>query len=96
MFPVWRERGNAGLSILEKHLAQNDFITDFGYSVADIAVFGYTHLANEGGFDLSEYPAVSQWIDRVGNQKGFLPVSELLDGKESTDNNCLKPGSKAA
>ena len=84
MFAQWRERGNAGLSILEKHLTQNDFITDFGYSVADVAVFGYTHLANEGGFDLSEYPAVSSWIERVGNQKGYLPVSKLLDGNNHT------------
>ena len=83
MFEQWRERGNAGLSFLEKHLAQNDFITDFGYSVADIAVFGYTHLANEGGFDLSEYPSVSNWIERVSNQKGFVPVYDLLDGKGS-------------
>ena len=87
MFEQWRERGNAGLGILEKHLVQNDFITDFGYSVADVAVFGYTHLANEGGFDLSEYPSVSNWIERVSNQKGFLPVYELLNGKES-DGNC--------
>ena len=83
MFEQWRERGNAGLGFLEKHLAQNDFITDFGYSVADIAVFGYTHLANEGGFDLSEYPSVSNWIERVSNQKGFVPVYDLLDGKGS-------------
>ena len=86
MFEQWRERGNAGLGILEKHLVQNDFITDFGYSVADIAVFGYTHLANEGGFDLSAYAAVSKWIERVSNQTGFLPVNELLDGKGSDDN----------
>ncbi len=91
MFPQWRERGNAGLSVLEKHLAQHDFITDFGYCVADIAVFGYTHLANEGGFDLSAYPAIGQWIERICNQKGFLSVGELLDGSECIDNNQTNP-----
>jgi len=96
MFPVWRERGNTGLRFLENHLAENDFITDFGYCVADIAVYGYTHLANEGGFDLSEYPAVSRWIERVCNQKRFLPIAELLDGRESGDTNHSEADSQAA
>jgi len=80
MFPQWRDGGNAGLHVLDKHLEKNDFITDYGYSVADIAVFGYTHLANEGGFDLGGYKAVSKWIERVENQNGYLPINELLDG----------------
>jgi len=83
MFPVWRERGYAALDVLESHLKENDFITNYGYSVADIAVFGYTHLAGEGGFDLAEYPAVSKWIGRVGSQAEFRPINELLDGKST-------------
>ena len=80
MFPVWRERGAAGLNILDGYLKQHDFVTDFGYSVADIAVFGYTHLADEGGFKLADYPHVSDWIERVKNQPGYRPINELLDG----------------
>jgi len=87
MFPVWRDQGNAGLQLLDAHLTSREFITDYGYCVADIAVFGYTHLAEEGGFDLAAYPAVSQWIERVQNQPGFLPVSELLDGVGERDAN---------
>lgn len=87
MFPLWHDRGNAGLEVLNDHLNQNDFITEHGYSVADVAVFGYTHLADEGGFDLSKYPAVNRWIERVGNQKLFLPVSELLDGVDLDNHN---------
>jgi len=87
MFPLWHERGNAGLSILNEYLKQNDFITEHGYSVADVAVFGYTHLADEGGFDLSEYSAVNRWIERVKNQRLFLPINELLDGNEFGDKN---------
>lgn len=80
MIPVWREKGNAGLSVLNDYMVGRDFITDYGYSVADIAVFGYTHLANEGGFDLAMYPAVSAWIERVAEQPGYRPIGELLDG----------------
>ena len=80
MIPQWRELGNQGLSVLDQHLTGREFLTDYGYCVADIAVYGYTHLAEEGGFDLSAYPAVSAWIERVQAQPGYLPVGELLDG----------------
>ena len=80
MIPLWRERGNQGLAILNNHLAKNDFITDYGYSVADIAVFGYTHLAEEGGFDLRQYPHVAAWISRVSATPGFVPIEQLLTG----------------
>lgn len=80
MIPVWREKGNAGLAVLDNYLGDRDFITDDGYSVADIAVFGYTHLADEGGFDLNTFAAVSAWIDRVKQQPGYRPINELLDG----------------
>jgi len=86
LFPQWRERGNTGLGILENHLSKNSYITDYGYSVADIAVFGYTHLADEGGFDLSVYPAICNWIEKVKSQDGFLPVNALLDGVETNHN----------
>ena len=82
MIPVWRERGNAALRTLDKHLATNEFVTGCGYSVADIAVFGYTHLAGEGGFDLSAFSHISAWIERVENQPGYVSVYELLDGKD--------------
>ena len=80
MFTLWRDRGNAGLSVLDSHLQTQDFITQYGYSVADIAVFGYTHLANEGGFNLADFPAISAWIERVENQADYLAIDSLLDG----------------
>lgn len=83
MIPVWRERGESGLSRLNDHLSQRDFITAAGYSVADVAVFGYTHLAEEGGFDLGAFPSIQKWIQRVVNQADYLPINELLDGKDS-------------
>jgi len=81
MFAQWRDRGHAGLSALDSHLQRHDFVTEFGYSVADIAVFGYTHLANEGGFKLADYPAISAWIERVENQSAYLAIDSLLDGQ---------------
>jgi len=80
MVPVWREQGNKGLTILDAYLAHNDFVTCDGYSVADIAVYGYTHLAGEGGFDLNEYTAISAWIERVAGQADYQPIDVLLDG----------------
>lgn len=80
MIPIWREHGNQGLAVLNQHLAGREFLTDHGYCVADIAVYGYTHLANEGGFDLNAYPHIAKWIDRVKGQPGYLEVGELLNG----------------
>lgn len=81
MIPVWREQGNLGLSILDSYLKTNDYVTDYGYSVADIAVFGYTHLAEEGGFDLQAYPNISNWMSRVQQQTGYQPINSLLTGE---------------
>lgn len=90
MIPVWRERGNHALGILDDYLSRHDFIADDGYSVGDIAVFGYTHLASEGGFDLAAHSHICNWIERVESQPGYRPIYELLDGVDSV------PDTKAA
>lgn len=77
--PGWLERGHHGLSLLDRHLSERTFVTDHGYSVADVAVYGYTHLAGEGGFDLTRYPAVQAWMRRVQATPRFATVGELLD-----------------
>jgi glutathione S-transferase len=48
--------------------------------VADVAVYGYTHLAGEGGFELARYPAVQAWMQRVRGTPGYAEVGELLAG----------------
>jgi len=73
--PRLRERGEQALGVMEKHLATQPFFVAGGYSVADIALFAYTHAAADGGFDLSRYPAVEAWLDRVRSQPGFVPMS---------------------
>ncbi len=68
-------KGVAALAVLEHHLEKHRFIVDC-YSAADIALFGYVHLAREGGFALEPYPAVLQWIERVRGQPGFIAMDE--------------------
>jgi glutathione S-transferase len=73
-WPTLMERGNAALGVVEQHLARNDWFAGDRYSVADIALFGYTHCADEGGFDLSRYPAVQRWIERVKTTTNYIPL----------------------
>jgi glutathione S-transferase len=74
----WQEAAQAGLAVLDRHLQGREFITDHGYSVADIAVFGYTHLAAEGGVALAPHAAVQAWLSRVRAAPGYAGIDELL------------------
>jgi len=73
--PRLRARGEQALGVMEKHLARQPFFVAGGYSVADIALFAYTHAAADGGFDLSRYPAIEAWLGRVRSQPRFVPMS---------------------
>jgi len=66
--------GNAALGALDRHLSGREFIVGERYSVADISLYAYTHVAPEGGFDLDPYPAVRAWLDRVAAQPGHVPI----------------------
>ncbi|MBL4620603.1 MAG: glutathione S-transferase family protein, partial [Marinicaulis sp.] len=61
----WLPRGYAALELMEGTLAKSDYLVGEAITLADIAVVTYTRVANEGGFDLSDFPAVSAWIARV-------------------------------
>jgi glutathione S-transferase len=74
---VWQERGRKGLKLLDDHLRDHEFLVGDRYSVADISVFGYTHVADDGGFDFAQYPAVGAWIGRVRKTDGFVALSQL-------------------
>ncbi len=73
--PSLLERGNQALDVMEKHLASRSYFVDEQYSIADIALFAYTHEAHVGGFELSRYPAVKRWLARVASQPKFFPSS---------------------
>lgn len=67
--------GYDAFRVMEKHLAENEYLVEGGYSVADIALYAYTHVADEGGFDLSGFPAVLRWMQRVSEQPGYIPIT---------------------
>jgi len=68
--------GNRALGILEEHLAGRDWLVGSEFSIADISVYGYVHTADEGGFDLAQYPAVRAWIVRVAAQPGYVTMDD--------------------
>jgi glutathione S-transferase len=66
--------GHRALAAMEGHLEGRDFLVAGGFTLADIALYAYTHVAPEGGFDLAGYPAVRTWIDRVAALPGHVPI----------------------
>lgn len=70
--PRLREKGYQALAVMEQHLQQRPYFAGLAYSVADIALFAYTHKAAEGGFDLTSCTAIRGWLDRVQGQAGFV------------------------
>jgi glutathione S-transferase len=74
LFENHHSRAVAALKVLERHLAQRSWFVGDGYSVADIALFAYTHLAPEAGHDLGQFPAVDAWLRRVREQPGWFPL----------------------
>jgi glutathione S-transferase len=67
-----RYTGEEVMRLLEGHLSERRFFVGDGYSVADIAVYGYVHVAGEAGFDLRHFGAVSAWLERVRRQPGYM------------------------
>ena len=72
--PDKHEGGHAALAVMEGHLSGSDWFAGTSMTIADIALYAYTHVANEGGFDLAGYPAVRDWLDRVRQQPGHVPM----------------------
>jgi glutathione S-transferase len=70
--PRLHERGAQALAVMDKHLAGRTFMVEDSYSIADIALYAYTHAAGEGGFELQHYPAIGEWLTRVQAQPHFL------------------------
>ena len=72
--PRLHERGYQALAVMEQHLARERFFASDAYSIADIALYAYTHAAADGGFELQRFPAVRAWIARVESQPRFVPM----------------------
>jgi glutathione S-transferase len=72
--PRLLERGNHALAVMERHLEREPFFAAGRYTVADIALYAYTHCAADGGFELSAYPALGRWLQRVRSQPRHVPL----------------------
>ncbi len=72
--PARMKGGYAALDAMERHLAGCTFLVSERYSLADISLYAYTHVAHEGGFDLDPYPATRAWLDRVAAQPGHVTI----------------------
>ena len=73
-FPQLHEQGAKALALMEGQLASHEWLAGERYSIADIALYAYTHCAADGGFDLAVYPSVSAWLARVKAQPGHSPL----------------------
>lgn len=73
-----RQRGRHALQVMESHLSQYSYLVADRYTIADIALFAYTHVAPEGGFDLGPFPAIQRWIERVQAQPRHIPITEAV------------------
>lgn len=60
---------------MERHLSKRAFFVTDEYTIADIALYAYTHVAHEGGFDLAPFVAVRSWLERVRSQRGHIPIT---------------------
>jgi len=68
--------GYAALDVMEQHLISNDFFVANQYTIADIALYAYTHVADEGGFDLSGYSSIKEWFRRVESQDHYISINK--------------------
>jgi glutathione S-transferase len=72
-----RASGREALKVMERHLRQREFFVGERFTIADITLYAYTHVAPEAGFDLEPLPAVRAWIDRVEAEPGVVPLDPL-------------------
>ncbi len=71
-----RPGGYAALEVMDKHLQRNNFFAGNSYSIADIALYAYTHVADEGGFSLNDFNAIKRWISRVEATENSVSIKQ--------------------
>jgi glutathione S-transferase len=76
--PERLKKGYAALDVMEQHLASRAFFVGGRYGLADIALYGYTHVAHEGDFDLGRYPHIKTWLARVASQPGHVSIDHKI------------------
>jgi glutathione S-transferase len=70
-----RRGGHAALAAMERHLQGRSFLVGERFTVADIALYAYTHVAHEAGFDMAPYEQIRAWLERVATQPGHVPIT---------------------
>ena len=74
------ERGYQALDVMERHLGTRRFLVGERYTIADVALYAYTHVAHEGGFDLAAYPNVRAWLARIAAEPGHVTITHRQSG----------------
>jgi glutathione S-transferase len=72
-----QEGGRKALSVMEQALSTSPYLVGTTFTIADISLYAYTHVAHEGGFELSDYPAVQAWLKRVAAEPKHIPMSGI-------------------
>jgi Glutathione S-transferase len=67
--------GHKALRVMEDQLSNNSYLLGEQLTVADISLYGYTHVADEGGFELDRYPSIRAWLDRIQSHKAYIGMS---------------------
>jgi len=70
--------GLKALGVMEQQLNRTPFLVGEHYTIADVSLYAYTHVAHEGGFELAAFPAVSAWLERVRQQQGHVTMAQFL------------------
>ena len=74
--PALEKKGYAALGVMERRLAGHDWLVGNRETIADLALYAYTHMADEAGLDLAGYPGIRRWLARVAGQPGHAPITE--------------------
>ena len=91
-----QKRGNAAIKLMDDHLSAQNFFAAGRYTIADMALYGYTSVAREGGFDLSKYPAVQAWMKRIEAQPGYVAANQGYGEGLTTPLDDLNPDPRQA
>lgn len=70
----WMEEGYRSLAVMENHLRAHSFFAAERYTIADIALYAYTHMAHQCDYDLTSFPAICAWLERVAEQPGHVAI----------------------
>jgi glutathione S-transferase len=79
--PVLWKKGYSALDVMEAHLAKNLWFVGGGPTIADIALYAYTHVAGEGGFDMSRYPNITIWCHRLNDHPKHMLITDVPNSK---------------